>query len=165
MFVILPAWGLSNAVATLVGQNLGAKQPERAELSVKRVAKYNVIYLVAVALVFLAIPEQIVSLFTQNPAVIAYGADCLQLISYGNAFFALGMILVQAFNGAGDTMTPTKVNFLCYWLIQIPLAYSLAKLIALGPNGVFISITISQGLFAVVGWYLFKKGAWKQKTV
>ena len=165
MFVILPAWGLSNAVATLVGQNLGAQQPERAEMSVRQVAKYNVFYLVAVAIVFLLIPEQIVGLFTQNPAVIAYGADCLQLISYGNAFFALGMILVQAFNGAGDTMTPTKVNFLCYWLVQIPLAYSLAKLIALGPNGVFISITISQGLFAIVGWYLFKKGAWKQQTV
>ncbi|MDO6428358.1 MATE family efflux transporter [Thalassotalea sp. 1_MG-2023] len=165
MFAILPAWGLSNAVATLVGQNLGADKPDRAESSVKRIAKYNIYYMVGVAVVFLVIPKQIIGLFSQDPLVIQYGVDCLRLISLGNGFFALGMILVQAFNGAGDTKTPTKVNLLCYWLIQIPLAYSLAKLLAFGPNGVFLSVTIAQAVFAYVGWKLFNKGLWKLKVV
>ncbi|WP_286234933.1 MATE family efflux transporter [Thalassotalea sediminis] len=165
MFAILPAWGLSNAVATLVGQNLGAEKPDRAESSVKRIAKYNVYYMVGVAAILLLIPNQIIGLFTNDPLVIKYGVDCLRLISLGNGFFALGMVLVQAFNGAGDTKTPTKVNFLCYWLIQIPLAYSLAKLLAFGPNGVFISVTLAQAVFAYVGWQLFKKGQWKLKMV
>ncbi|WP_286269728.1 MATE family efflux transporter [Thalassotalea hakodatensis] len=165
MFAILPAWGLSNAVATLVGQNLGASKPDRAEASVKRIAKYNIYYMVGVAAIFLLIPKQIIGLFSQDPLVVQYGVDCLRLISLGNGFFALGMILVQAFNGAGDTKTPTKVNLLCYWLIQIPLAYSLAKLFAFGPNGVFISVTLAQAVFAYVGWQLFKKGQWKLKLV
>lgn len=165
MFAILPAWGLSNAVATLVGQNLGAEKPDRAESSVRRIAKYNVYYMVGVAVIFLLIPKQIIGLFSQDPLVIQYGVDCLRLISLGNGFFALGMVLVQAFNGAGDTVTPTKVNFLCYWLVQIPLAYSLAKLLAFGPNGVFISVTLAQAVFAYVGWKLFIKGQWKLKVV
>ena len=165
MFVILPAWGLSNAVATLVGQNLGAGKPDRAEQSVWRIAKYNIYFLLAVALIFISIPSQIVGLFTSDQNVIQYGADCLRYISYGNGFFALGMILVQAFNGAGDTMTPTKINFVCYWLIQIPVAYSLAQWLNLGPTGVFLAITIAQSIFALVGWLTFKKGHWKLKTV
>ena len=165
MFVILPAWGLSNAVATLVGQNLGAGKPDRAEQSVWRIAKYNIYFLLAVALIFITIPSQIVGLFTSDQNVIQYGADCLRYISYGNGFFALGMILVQAFNGAGDTMTPTKINFVCYWLIQIPVAYSLAQWLNLGPTGVFLAITIAQSIFALVGWLTFKKGHWKLKTV
>lgn len=165
MFVILPAWGLSNAVATLVGQNLGAEKPDRAEKSVRRIAKYNIYYMLSVAAVLFILPAQIMSLFTQDQAVINYGIDCLRLISLGNGFFALGMILVQAFNGAGDTITPTKVNFLCYWMIQIPLAYSLAKIFAFGPSGVFISVTLAQAVFATVGWHLFKKGNWKLKMV
>jgi len=165
MFVVLPAWGLSNAVATLVGQNLGADKPERAEQSVWRIAKYNIYFLLSVAIVFITIPSQIVSLFTNDANVIAYGVDCLRYISYGNGFFALGMILVQAFNGAGDTMTPTKINFVCYWLIQIPVAYVLAKWLALGPTGVFLAITFAQMIFAFIGWQVFKKGHWKLKAI
>ena len=165
MFAILPAWGLSNAVATLVGQNLGAEKPQRAEDSVRRIAKYNIYYMLIVAAIFLLTPTQIIGLFTQDPLVMQYGVDCLRLISLGNGFFALGMVLIQAFNGSGDTITPTKVNFLCYWLIQIPLAYSLAKLLTFGPNGVFLAVTLAQGVFAVVGWHLFKKGQWKLKMV
>lgn len=165
MFVILPAWGLSNAVATLVGQNLGAGKPERAEQSVWRIAKYNIYFLLTVAIIFITIPAQIVGLFTDDQNVIKYGIDCLRYISYGNGFFALGMILVQAFNGAGDTMTPTKINFVCYWLIQIPVAYGLAKWLTLGPTGVFLAITIAQSIFAFIGWQVFKKGQWKLQTV
>ncbi|MEW6990853.1 MATE family efflux transporter [Colwelliaceae bacterium 6441] len=165
MFVILPAWGLSNAVATLVGQNLGANKPDRATQSVLRIAKYNIYFLLTVAVVFISIPAQIIGLFTNDQNVINYGVECLRYISYGNGFFALGMILVQAFNGAGDTITPTKINFVCYWLIQIPLAYVLAKWLALGPTGVFLAVTISQTLFAIIGWWLFKQGQWKLKTV
>jgi putative MATE family efflux protein len=165
MFVILPAWGLSNAVATLVGQNLGADKPDRAEQSVWRIAKYNIYFLLSVAVIFITIPSHIIGLFTDDQNVINYGVDCLRYISYGNGFFALGMILVQAFNGAGDTMTPTKINFFCYWLIQIPVAYGLAKWLALGPTGVFLAITIAQSIFAFVGWQVFKKGQWKLKTV
>ncbi|MDO6446646.1 MATE family efflux transporter [Colwellia sp. 1_MG-2023] len=165
MFVILPAWGLSNAVATLVGQNLGANKPDRAEQSVWRIAKYNIYFLLAVALIFITIPSHIIGLFTSDENVIKYGVDCLRYISYGNGFFALGMILVQAFNGAGDTMTPTKINFVCYWLIQIPVAYGLAKWFDLGPTGVFLAITIAQSIFALVGWLTFRKGHWKLKLV
>lgn len=165
MFVILPAWGLSNAVATLVGQNLGADKPDRAEQSVWRIAKYNIIFLLTIAVIFITIPAQIVGLFTDDVNVINYGVECLRYISYGNGFFALGMILVQAFNGAGDTMTPTKINFVCYWAIQIPLAYTLAKWLELGPTGVFLAVTLSQFTFAVIGWQVFKKGSWKLKTV
>jgi putative MATE family efflux protein len=165
MFVILPAWGLSNAVATLVGQNLGANKPERAEESVWKIAKYNIYFLLIVAVIFISIPAQIIGLFTDNTNVIAFGVECLRYISYGNGFFALGMILVQAFNGAGDTITPTKINFFCYWLIQIPLALALAKWFELGPTGVFLSVTLSQTLFAFVGWRVFRKGQWKFKTV
>jgi len=165
MFTILPAWGLSNAVATLVGQNLGAGQPDRAEQSVWRIAKYNVYFLLSVALVFIIFPKAIVSLFTADPLVIEYGVACLRYISYGYGFFAIGMIVVQAFNGAGDTMTPTKINFLCYWLIQIPLAYALASYAGLGPTGVFVAITLSQSLLALVGVWVFRKGHWKLKTI
>ncbi|WP_448548432.1 MATE family efflux transporter [Thalassotalea fusca] len=165
MFTILPAWGLSNAVATLVGQNLGAGQPDRAEQSVWRIAKYNVYFLISVALVFIIIPKAIVGLFTTDPVVIEYGVACLRYISYGYGFFAIGMIVVQAFNGAGDTMTPTKINFFCYWLIQIPLAYALANYAGLGPTGVFVAITLSQSLLALVGVWVFKKGHWKLKTI
>ena len=165
MFVILPAWGLSNAVATLVGQNLGADKPQRAEQSVWRIAKYNIYFLLAVAVVFITIPAKIIGLFTQDIHVINYGVDCLRYISYGNGFFALGMILVQAFNGAGDTITPTRINFFCYWLLQIPLAYILAKWFMMGPSGVFFAITISQTIFAGIAWKLFNKGQWKQKVI
>ena len=135
MFTILPAWGLSNAVATLLGQNLGAGQPERAEQSVWKIAKYNVFFLLSVAVIFIVFTAEIIGIFTNDPVVIQYGMDCLRFISYGYGFFAIGMIVVQAFNGAGDTMTPTKINFFCYWIVQIPLAHLFSKTFSMGPTG------------------------------
>lgn len=165
MFSILPAWGLSNAVATLVGQNLGAGQAERAEQSVWAVAKYNVYYLLSVAVVFIVFTNELVGIFSQDAEVLKYAGDTLKFFSYSYGFFAIGMIVVQAFNGAGDTMTPTKINFFCYWLVQIPLAYVLAQVLALGPIGVFIAIALSQCLLALVAVMVFKKGNWKLKQI
>lgn len=165
IFTILPAWGLSNAVATLVGQNLGAGQAERAEKSVWTVARYNVIFMLGVAVVFLLFAEFIISIFTQDSMVLKYGVNCLRVISLGYGFYAVGMIVVQAFNGAGDTMTPTKINFFCFWMCQIPLAYFLAKTLGLGPTGVFIAVAFAESLMAVVGVWLFRQGAWRLKTV
>ena len=126
IFVILPSWGLSNAAATLVGQNLGAKQPERAETSVWRTGFYNMIFLGAIGVLFIVFAEPIVRLFTNDPQVIPLAASCLRIVSYGNIGYAYGMVMLQAFNGAGDTITPTIVNFFGFWLLEIPLAYFLA---------------------------------------
>ncbi len=165
LFTILPAWGLSNAVATLVGQNLGAGKPDRAEKSVWRITRYNVYFMLSIALVFIAFAEPIVGLFTTETITLDYAADCLRYVSYGYGFYAVGMIVVQAFNGAGDTMTPTKINFFCYWMCQIPLAYCLAIVFALGPVGVFLAITLAESLMAVVGVIVFRRGGWKLKAV
>ena len=165
IFTILPAWGLSNAVATLVGQNLGAGKADRAEESVWKIAKYNLYFLLSVAILFIALADPIIRIFSQDPVVIDYGVRCLRYISYGYGFFAIGMIVVQAFNGAGDTITPTKINFLCYWLVQIPLAFLLAEYLKLGPTGVFLAITIAESLLAVVGIYVFRQGKWKLQSV
>ncbi|TQV85779.1 MATE family efflux transporter [Aliikangiella coralliicola] len=165
IFTILPAWGLSNAVATLVGQNLGAGEAERAEKSVWKLAKYNVYFMLSVAIIFIAFAEIIIGLFTDNQMVIQYGVDCLRYISYGYGFYAIGMIVVQAFNGAGDTMTPTKINFFCFWMCQIPMAYTFAQYFELGPTGVFLSITIAESLMTLVSVYIFRLGHWKLKTV
>jgi putative MATE family efflux protein len=164
-FTFLPAWGLSNAAATLVGQNLGAGQPERAESSVWLTAKYNAIFLVAVAVVFIAMPEPLVRVFTSDPVVIAYGVDCLRYISYGYGFFAVGMVVTAAFNGAGDTDTPTYINLFCFWLLQIPMAYLLAEVWMLGPLGVFITVAFADSLLAVIAVYVFRRGRWKLKVV
>ncbi|WP_144391637.1 MATE family efflux transporter [Pleionea sediminis] len=165
IFTILPAWGLSNAVATLVGQNLGAGKPERAESSVWQITKYNVVFMVTIAVVFITFAEVIIGVFTTSTVVINYATDCLRFISYGYGFYAIGMIVVQAFNGAGDTMTPTKINFLCYWIFQIPLAYGLANTLGLGPLGVFLAITLAESLMAIVGVWIFRRGHWKLKEV
>ncbi|WP_416307250.1 MATE family efflux transporter [Neptunicella sp. SCSIO 80796] len=165
MFTILPSWGMSNAVATLVGQNLGAKQPERAEQSVWKVARYNLYFMLFVAVIFICFAEQIIGIFTTVPAVMEYGVACLRYISYGYGFYGIGMIVVQAFNGAGDTMTPTKINFLCYWLFQIPLAYWLAHSMQQGPDGVFMAITLAESLIAIVGVVVFRRGQWKLQSV
>jgi putative MATE family efflux protein len=165
VFTILPSWGLCNAAATLVGQNLGAGQPDRAETSVWRAGRYNMLFLVGVALVFIAFAERIVGLFSSDPAVLAYGADCLRLISYGYGFYAYGMVMVQAFNGAGDTRTPSIINFFCYWLFQIPLAYALAHLFGLEARGVFLAITVAESVIAVVGVLVFRRGAWRTREI
>ncbi len=127
MFTFLPAWGLSSAAATLVGQNLGAHAPERAERSVWVATKYNVLFLSAVAVVLVAFPTALVGIFTSEPDVLGYGASALRLVGLGFPFYAVGMTMVQAFNGAGDTSTPTWLNVLCFWLLQLPLAYALAR--------------------------------------
>ena len=161
----LPAWGMSNAASTLVGQNLGAGKPDRAEQSVWKTAKYSTSFLVCVAIPFIIFAEQIVGIFSNDPVVIEYGTDCLRYISYGYGFFAMSMVLTQSFNGAGDTFTPTVINFFCFWMTQIPLAYSLAMTFDLGPQGVFISITVAESLVAIIAYSVFRIGRWKTVNV
>ncbi len=161
VFFILPAWGLSNAAATLVGQNLGAKQIHRAEQSVFLTAKYNAIFMGFVMILFLFFSTPIIKLFTKDSSVIAYGAQALQISGAGYIFYGIGMVMTQALNGAGDTKTPTFINFICFWLIQIPLAYFFAKGLDLKSTGAFIAIPIGEALIALAAWYYFKKGKWK----
>jgi putative MATE family efflux protein len=165
IFVILPSWGLSNAAATLVGQNLGAKQPERAASSVWRTGLYNMIFLGVIGLVFVAFAEAIVKLFTHDPAVISLAASCLRIISYGNIGYAYGMVMLQAFNGAGDTITPTIVNFFGFWLLEIPLAYFLAIPLHLQAKGAYVSIVAAEAAIAAVSIVLFKRGHWKKQQI
>jgi putative MATE family efflux protein len=165
IFIILPSWGLSNAAATLVGQNLGAGQPERAEKSVWRTGLYNVIFLGVVGVVFIFLAEPIVRLFTDDPAVIPLGAACLRIVSYGNLGYAYFMVMMQAFNGAGDTITPTIVNFFGFWLFEIPLAYTLAIPMHMHSNGVFASIAIAESSMAAASAILFRQGKWKKKKI
>ena len=165
MFTILPSWGLSNAAATLVGQNLGANLPDRAEHSVWKVTKYNVYFMVTVAAIFIWFARPIIGLFTADPLVLEVGIQCLRFISYGYGFFAVGMILVQAFNGAGDTMTPTWINLFCYWIFQIPLAYFLAGSMEMEATGVFLAITLAESLIALVSIVIFKRDKWKTGVV
>lgn len=165
VFFFLPAWGLSNAAATLVGQNLGAKELERAERSVMLSVKYNVIFMGLVMITFLVFPEQIIRIFTSDEAVLGYGAHALQIIGAGYIFFGIGMVLTQALNGAGDTKTPTMINFICFWVFQVPLAYFLAYTLDLSSTGVFIAIPAAEVLIAAMSWYYFKKGKWKKIKV
>jgi putative MATE family efflux protein len=165
VFVILPSWGLSNAAATLVGQNLGAGHPERAEKAVWRTGIYNMIFLGSVGLVFIFFSQPIVGLFTQDPDVLRLGATCLRIISYGNLGYAYFMVMMQAFNGAGDTITPTIVNFFGFWLLEIPLAYSLAIPLHMHSNGVFFSIAIAESSMAIASAILFKRGKWKKQKI
>jgi putative MATE family efflux protein len=162
---ILPSWGLCNAAATLVGQNLGAGKPDRAERSVWLTGLYNMGFLALVGVTFIVFAEPLVGFFTADAAVRAAGADCLRIISYGYAAYAWGMVMVQAFNGAGDTLTPTWINFFCYWLFQIPMAWVLATALGQGPTGVYWAITIAESVIAVVAIVFFRRGAWKTRTV
>ncbi len=165
IFTILPSWGLANAAATLVGQNLGAGQPERAEVSVWRAGLYNMGFLLAVAVVFIAAAVPLIRIFSTEADVVRFGVACLRWVSIGYPFYAWGMVMVQAFNGAGDTYTPTVINFFCYWIFQLPLAYLLAHTAGLGPTGVFVAITVAESLIAVVGILVFRRGRWKLRTV
>lgn len=165
VFFILPAWGLSNAAATLVGQNLGAGQIDRAEKSVMLTTKYNAIFMSFVMILFLFFSPPIISFFTTDETVIAYGVQSLQIIGSAYIFYGISMVMMQALNGAGDTRTPTIINFACFWMFQIPLAYFLAYGTNLNVSGVFIAIPVAETLIAVVAWYYFKKGRWKEVKV
>jgi putative MATE family efflux protein len=165
VFFILPAWGLSNAAATLVGQNLGAKQPLRAEQSVLLTAKYNAAFMSLVTVLFVFFASPIISIFTKEPEVHRYGTQALQIIGSGYIFYGIGMVMIQALNGAGDTKTPTWINVCGFWLFQIPLGFVLAKTFGMGPTGAFIAIPAAEILLALAAWYFFKKGKWKEVKV
>jgi putative MATE family efflux protein len=165
LFFILPAWGMSNAAATLVGQNLGAKDPVRAEESVRLTARYNAIFMLVVSMLFLLFAELFVSFFTSEQAVARYAVNAMRIIASGYVFYGLGMVMMNAFNGAGDTRTPTYINLFGFWFFQIPLAYLLAKMLNWGPTGVFVAIPVAETMIALVAWYLFRKGKWKTVQV
>ena len=165
IFIILPSWGLSNAAATLVGQNLGAKQPERAEASVWRTGFYNMLFLGAIGVFFVFFAEPVIRLFTQDPAVVPLATSCLRILSYGNIAYAYGMVMLQAFNGAGDTVTPTIVHFFGFWILEIPLAYTLAIPLGMRSSGVFFSIVVAEAAIAAAGILLFRRGRWKRQQI
>jgi len=165
IFVILPSWGLSNAAATLVGQNLGAGKPERAETAVWRTGLYNMIFLGTVGVLFVLFAEPVVRLFTHDAEVVPLAASCLRIVSCGNIGYAYGMVMLQAFNGAGDTVTPTIVNFFGFWLLEIPLAYWLAIRMQMQSKGAFWAIVIAEGAIAGASAILFKQGWWKRQKI
>lgn len=165
MFIILPSWGMSGAAATMVGQNLGAKKPERAERAVYITGGYNAVYLVSVGLVLIFAPHAIVSFFSTDPVVLRLAADCLRIIGYGNLTYAFGMVMVQAFNGAGDTITPTMINIISFWLCEIPLGWFLANRTSLRVNGVFTAIPIANTVMTVISLIVFARGRWKLRRI
>lgn len=162
MFFILPAWGISNASATLVGQNLGAKEPGRAEQSVLTTAKYNIIFMLVVSVLFIVWARPIVSIFARQEDVRAFGAEALRTLSLGFPFYGIGMVMMSALNGAGDTRTPTIINLVCFWLFQIPLAYVLVRHFNLGPEGVFYCVPVAETAIATLAFIVFRKGRWKK---
>lgn len=165
VFFILPAWGLSNAAATLVGQNLGASNPERAEKSVLLTTRYNTIFMAFVMFLFLFFAGPIISIFSTQPGVYEYAVNALRIIGSGYIFYGIGMVMIQALNGAGDTKTPTWINLVGFWFIQIPMAWILAVNLNWGPTGTFIAIPVAETLVALMAWYFFKKGDWKSVKV
>jgi len=165
IFCLLPSWGLSNAAATMVGQSLGAGKPERAERAVWIASGYNMAVLGSVGVLFIILANPIVGLFTHDPTAAPTGALALRTMSFGFLFYALGMVLTSAFNGAGDTWTPTWINLACFWAFEIPLAYVLARMLGVGPFGVFFAITVGYSSFAVVSAMLFRRGKWKLRRV
>jgi putative MATE family efflux protein len=165
LFAILPSWGLSSASATLVGQALGAKKPERAESAVWTACRYNLMFLGSIGTVFVVFTSNIVALYTNDPEIARHAIDCLRIVSLGFVFYAYGMVLTQSFNGAGDTWTPTWINLGCLWAWQIPLAWMLALRLGLGPRGVYVAITIAFSTLAIVSALIFRRGRWKKKRV
>ncbi len=165
VFALLPAWGLANAAATMVGQGLGAGDPERAERAVWVAAKMDLAFLSLLGLLFVTFAPQIVGIFGGTGAASAYAVDCLRIVAAGFPFFAFGMVLTAAFNGAGAVGTPTIINIFCYWLWEIPLAWVLAYPMGMGPNGVFVSIAVSYATLAVISTVLFRRGKWKEAAV
>ena len=160
-FTFLPAWGLGNAAATLVGQNLGAGQPDRAETSAWRAAKFNVIFMTSAAAVMFVFAQTITGWFALDPEVLRLGTNCLRIIAIGFPLYAIGMVMVQAMNGAGDTETPMTLNLLAFWLVQIPLAFMLATRTPLGANGVFIAEVVAESLLTIMSIIVFRRGGWK----
>ncbi len=165
IFAILPSWGLSNAAATMVGQALGARRPERAARAVWLTAFYDCCVLTAVGLIFVVAGRPIVSLFTDDPAVRAIATNCLRIVAAGFPFYAYGMVVTQSFNGAGDTWTPTWLNLVIFWLWEIPLAYVLATAAGLGPTGVFIAVAVAFSTLAIASVFLFRRGRWRWISV
>lgn len=165
LFTLMPSWGMSNAAATLVGQNLGAQQPDRAETSVWKTGRYNAYFMAVVSIVYLFFAHDIVGWFNENPVVIENGGLCLQIIAAGYIFYAYGMVVTQAFNGAGDTQTPTKINFVAFWMFQLPFAYLAAITFKMGALGVFLAITLAEVMLAIIAIVWFKKGYWKKVKV
>jgi len=165
LFAILPSWGISSAAATLVGQNLGAKKPERSERAVWLAGTYNMIFLTSVGIVLFAFAPWIVSWFATDSEVTSVAVTCLRIVSLGYPFYAWGMIMEQAFNGAGDTTTPTFINFFCYWMFQIPLAWWLAERVGLHSRGVYLAVCIAESMLAIVAVTLFRRGRWKRVRI
>jgi len=165
LFALLPSWGLGNAAATMVGQALGAGKPERAERAVWTAGFYNVVFLGCVGVLFVTFAPSIVAIYTSDPVIAGHAINCLRIVASGYVFYAYGMVLTQSFNGAGDTWTPTWINFCCFWLWEIPLAWLLALKLGMGPRGVYIAITVAFSTVAVVSAILFRRGHWKLKRV
>jgi putative MATE family efflux protein len=165
IFTLLPAFGMANAAASLVGQNLGAGQPDRAETSVWRAAFFNMVFLGLISIFFFLAARPVVMIFTSETAIVVQAAECLQLVSIGYIFYAYGMVLSQSFNGAGDTRTPTLINLVGFWVLQIPMAWILAVNYSMGPAGVFWAIAIAESCIAVAAIVIFRKGWWKRVKV
>ena len=165
IFYLLPAWGLSNAAATLVGQSLGAGEPQRAKTAVLRTGLWNMAFLGSVGLVFVVLAPWVIRLFTHDPAVVPVAVNCLRIFCCGNIAFGYGMVLMQAFNGSGDTLTPTYINFFGFWMLEIPLAWYLAMHTGMGLNGVFASVVVAQTTIVLIGLVLFRRGKWMAQKI
>ncbi len=165
IFALLPAWGISNAASTLVGQNLGAKEPGRAESAVWINGLVNMAFIAIFAILFIIKPDFFIGIFIDDAQVIKSGTICLQIISYGFLFYSIGMVLINAFNGAGDTTTPTIINFVCFWIIEVPLAYLLAIQFNLAEKGVSYAIVFAETMLTLMAFLLFKRGKWKNRKV
>jgi Na+-driven multidrug efflux pump len=164
-FILLPSWGISNAAATLVGQNLGAAKPQRAERAVMITGWANMILLGIIGLVLVISPAPFIRLFIHDPAVLKAGIECLRIVSIGFIAYGFGMVLVNSFNGAGDTSTPLKINIVAFWLIEIPLAWILAIKVGMKEEGVFTAIVIAESIMTITAWFVFRRGNWKYKKV